>query len=175
MIQSVLMICTLTGPTHLVKAMKRFFLLLMLVLFVGACTSSVQEAEPARQILIEYLKDLNQGDYFQADGLYGGSYELLTTWNPEIEPTDHASLWEAGCSRNGLQCLLTRSVLFKEKVNDIYIFSVEFKTPNGDLFILGPCCGATETEQPPVTHFDFRVQKTPQGKLQVLDMPVYMP
>jgi hypothetical protein len=52
---------------------------------------------------------------------------------------------------------------------------VEFSLPDGTLFVLGPCCGATETEMPPVSSFAFRVQRQPDGAYAVLDLPPYVP
>jgi len=36
-------------------------------------------------------------------------------------------------------------------------FIVEFKYDDGTLIMLGPCCGATETDMPPKSQFPYTV------------------
>jgi hypothetical protein len=51
--------------------------------------------------------------------------------------------------------------LTEEKIiaKDGFEFVVEFVWIDGTLFKLGPCCGATEAEMPPVWQFPFMVRK----------------
>ncbi|MEX2029351.1 MAG: hypothetical protein WD906_00040 [Anaerolineales bacterium] len=51
---------------------------------------------------------------------------------------------------------------------------VEFVTDDGELFVLGPCCGATEAEMPPVWRFPYTVRVV-GGEYLVMEMPVYVP
>ena len=53
-----------------------------------------------------------------------------------------------------------------------YLFDVEFTSPDGTLFVQGPCCG--ETEGPTFSSFPFRVKKIESGFV-VLDLPPYVP
>jgi hypothetical protein len=129
----------------------------------------------ARQSLTQYFELLNKGSYDAGSQLYGGSYETLQTWNPEIDPNDHVKLWEAGCTRNGLNCLKVKNVVSEEKsAAGEYKFKVEFAQENGNLFVQGPCCGATETEQPSRTQFDYTVKKVGTDFL-VQQIPIYTP
>jgi hypothetical protein len=134
------------------------------------------DEEFARQALIVFFAQLQAGEYELAVDLYGGSYDVLTGFNPNVEPSDRATLWRNGCSINSLNCLVTRTVTLagRPSVNE-YIFDVEFSTREGDLFVLGPCCGATETEQPPVSRFPIRVVKGSDGFFRVIDLPPYIP
>ena len=68
-----------------------------------------------------------------------------------------------------------RSVTFDQLVEDAYIFQVEFNNPDGSLFVLGPCCGATETEMPPVSQFQFTVIRNADGRFVVMNTPPYVP
>lgn len=45
---------------------------------------------------------------------------------------------------------------------------------DGTLFVQGPCCGATETEEPPQSQFTFTVKKA-DNRFLVEELPVYVP
>lgn len=134
------------------------------------------DEENAKAVLIVFFDQLQAGDYELAVDLYGGSYDVLAGFNPDIDPNDFASLWRNGCSINGLRCLKTRSVTLAEQPSaEEYIFDVEFSTREGELFVLGPCCGVTETEQPSVSNFQVHVAKGDDGHFRVSDLPPYTP
>ena len=126
-------------------------------------------------MLVNLLTRLHTKDYAEAVPLYGGEYEQLQVFNPEIDPNDKLALWTWVCDNQLLQCLEVRSVTFKEQVGDSYIFQVEFNNADGSLFVLGACCGANETEMPPVSQFEFRVARTADGKFVVMNTPPYVP
>ena len=123
--------------------------------------------------MIDFFELLNAGKYAQADVLYGGSYEQLQVFNPDA--SDHAALWTWACEHWLLQCLKIRTATFKLLSGSTYIFQVEFNNADGTLFVLGPCCGANETEMPPVSQFEYRVSMTAPGKFTVMDLPPYVP
>ena len=107
--------------------------------------------------------------------MYGGSYEILVGYNPDLNPDDHAALLQNGCLLNGFQCLSMRTVTFKEITpKGEYIFTAEFNNPDGSLFELGACCGETPTT-PPQVQFEYRVMEGGDGNFAVLDLPVYVP
>jgi hypothetical protein len=137
---------------------------------------STSEQELAGETAILFFDYLRSGRYDDAAGLYGGSYEVLQGWNPSVEPADFTTLWRNGCSINGLNCLNTRSVQVAEQTaTGEFVFLVEFSTREGELFVLGPCCGANETEQPPVSVWPIRVAKGTDNQYRVMDMPSYSP
>lgn len=151
-------------------------MLVLMSLLLGACAPMNDKTGQARQALVDFFSHLEEGDFDTAQELYGGSYEVLIGFNPSLDPDDHAALWENACSLNGFQCLGVRTATFKElTVQGEYIFTVEFNLPDGTLFVLGPCCGATETEMPPVSQFEYRVIEDTDGNYVVLDLPVYVP
>jgi hypothetical protein len=132
----------------------------------------------ARAALEAFFDALNGGQYTKAAELYGGSYEELIGLNPDTDPNDHAALLERACTINGYQCLRVKNIVQQaQDWPDTYTFTVEFANPDGSLFVLGPCCGATETDMPPQSRFDFTVMKVPQagGMFRVQRLPVYMP
>ena len=135
-----------------------------------------EDVDAVRQTLEQYFAFLVNGQYDQAVNLYGGSYEWLIPNNPDIDPANKAALFEAGCRHNGLVCSLTiKDIVSAEQLSPEQIrFTVEFQNSDGSLFILGPCCGATEEEMPPVSQFNYLVQKV-DGAWLVMDLPVYVP
>ena len=140
-----------------------------------APTSLPSTASAAQQVLIEFFTLLNEEQYTEADALYGGSYEGLQGNNPDIDPSDHATLWMRGCKQNGLQCLKVRSVTFQRLEGDTHVFQVEFSNSDGSLFVRGPCCGASETDMPPQSLFEYKVATMADGKFVVMDTPPYVP
>ncbi len=83
---------------------------------------------------------------------------------------------EAACRYNGFRCdLQVRDVVRGEQESEgTYRFTLQFNTPDGQLFELGPCCGADPAEAPPVSQFDYTVE-VQEGEVRVLDLPVYQP
>ena len=138
-------------------------------------TSLPSTASEAHDVLVNFLTLLHTKKYTQAVPLYGGEYEALQVFNTAIDPNDPAALWTWACDNQLLQCLEVRSVIFKALVGDSYIFQVEFNNPDGSLFVLGPCCGATETEMPPVSQFEFTVMRNADGEFVVMNTPPYVP
>jgi uncharacterized protein len=127
------------------------------------------------QVLSAFFNRLAAGQYAAAATLYGGSYETLVGFNPDINPVDVAALWRHGCEMNGLQCLLVRIASFNEQtaVGET-IFTVQFSNPDGSLFVREACWGEEPT-LPPAFEFEYRVVQGDDGQFRVLDMPVYVP
>jgi hypothetical protein len=132
--------------------------------------------DQAQAALVEFFAALNAGEYAQAALLYGGSYETLQGFNPDVDPNDQTSLMRAGCTINGLMCLPVLDLTFVAG-NDqqAFVFDVAFANPDGSQFVLGPCCGATEEEMPPVSVFQVNVTCQPNSTCSVLDLPPYVP
>jgi hypothetical protein len=168
---------------------KQFLLLFVTILLAGciaqpitpapttqpAPTSLPSAAGDAQEVLVNFLTRLHTKNYAEAVSLYGGEYEQLQVFNTEIDPNDHLALWTWACDQQLLQCLGVRSTTFQELSGTAYIFQVEFNNPDGSLFVLGPCCGANETEMPPVSQFEFTVTRNAEGKFVVLNTPPYVP
>ena len=162
------------------------FLVLLLVVLIGCSpqpgntpqptqTSPPTTASEADEVLIDFLTLLHEANYAEAVPFYGGDYEPLQVFNPEIDPSDHIALWSWACDQRLLQCLEVRSMEFDYSSGDSYTFQVEFSKPDGSLFVRGPCCGADESEMPPQSQFQFTVSRTADGKFVVLDTPPYVP
>ncbi|WKZ41796.1 MAG: hypothetical protein QY328_07060 [Anaerolineales bacterium] len=153
--------------------MKKVFLVLFVLLFV-ACSPAKQESElpKAEATLRTFFSALANGQYAEAVMVYGGEYELLAGWNPDLSPTDHASLWQRGCEQNGLVCMEVMDVVNAVETESGFEFTVTFKTKDGELFEFTGCCGETLPE--PITEYAISVQKDGDG-YKVLSLPPYVP
>ena len=163
----------------------RYISILLITIVLVSCTpppasaptptSLPSTADEALAVLTRFFDLLNAKQYLEADALYGGEYEVLQINNPSSDPSDHAALWSWSCEYAGLQCLKVRNAIFQTLQGDTYVFQVEFSNPDGSLFVLGPCCGANETEMPPVSQFEYRVSRAEDGTFRVMDLPPYTP
>ncbi len=131
-------------------------------------------AAEAESTLTAYFAALHEGRYANAAALYAGSYGVLLDSNPDVDPQDHARLFERWCTQNGGQCLRVRSVVSRQAVSqDEMQFVVQFSGEDGALFTIGPCCGEPDTGQRQ-TDFAFVVQRV-GGSFRVLGLPPYVP
>jgi outer membrane murein-binding lipoprotein Lpp len=159
----------------MIKIYSKLFTGILAVLLLGSCVTNEAKKEQAQQALQVFFDQLAQGEYAAAADQYAGSYETLTTFNPDLDPDDYPTLWQYGCQMNGLQCLTLRTATFQEVTNTgEYVFTVEFNTQDGRRFELGACCGEEPTS-PPLYQFEYRVVESTDGQFRVLDLPVYMP
>jgi len=138
-------------------------------------TSLPSIASEAQEVLVKFLTSLHTKNYADAVPLYGGEYDQLQVFNPELDPNDHLALWTWTCDNQLLQCLEVRSTTFKELRGDTYVFQVEFNNPDGSLFVLGPCCGANLTDMPPVSQFEYIVSRNAEHRFVVMNTPPYVP
>ena len=130
------------------------------------------EAGRSLETLDAFLAAVHDGDFRTAAVLYGGSYESMADWNPQVDPSDAPGLFEAACTHQ-LRCeLAVRRVLAGSIQPDEHTFYVEFQTDDGQLWSMGPCCG--DTEAPTVSQFPFVVSRT-AGGWRVLTLPIYTP
>jgi hypothetical protein len=167
--------------------LNKYFTLLFAAILLASCaaqligtpqptqTSPSSEEIKAAHALGTFLVLLNEKNYADAVSLYGGDYEQLQVFNPDVNANDHATLWQGACEMSGLQCLPLRHAKLTHQEGDTYVFQVEFNNPDGSLFVLGPCCGADETEMPPVSQFEYTVMKNAEGKFVVMNLPPYVP
>ncbi len=166
---------------------KLFCLFLGIPLLLISCASQVVTAvaptatakppvaDEAQLVLIMFFDRLNAKEYAAADALYGGDYEQLKVFSADVDPADHAKLWANACELAGLQCLKLRTITLKSQTENTFTFQVEFSNSEGNLFVLGPCCGSNETEMPPVSQFEYTVTRSNDGKFFVMDLPPYVP
>jgi len=157
--------------------------LVVLVILLVACSpaaatpTEVGDIDHARQTLIDYFSALHNGDYEAAVArqAYDEDYYVwLRQNNQDVDPEDRAALMEAACTYQ-LVCREVLQVVSGEQTSDTeFEFWVEFANEDGTLFALGPCCGENETTMPPVSQFQFFVEKV-GSEFLVHGGPVYMP
>jgi hypothetical protein len=132
-----------------------------------------QGSDEAREALGAYFGALYAGDYAEAVARYGGSYEVLVGWNPDVAPYAQARLFQRGCEQNGLECMRLKRIVEERTISaGEFQFVVEFLNDDGTLFKLGPVGG--ETSGPTYTQFTYTVRNV-GGEYLVQDLPVYMP
>ena len=130
--------------------------------------------EQAQAILTDFYQLLNDGDYAQAAAEYGGSFDVLQRFNPEIDPDDKVSLLQAGCEINGLMCLpVLNATLIDSNEQGEFNFEVVYARPDGTPFVLLPCCGLVPL--PAVSEFTVQVICDADDTCQVQDLPPYAP
>jgi hypothetical protein len=154
------------------------FFLISLVL-LSSCSNPLSNDQShlatAQSTLESFFALLAHGAYEQAASLYGGDYEVLRSLNAAIPADNYASLWENGCSLNGYQCLEIKDIINANlDQQGIFHITVEFKLSNGDLLVVGPCCGADATQMPPRSQFEFTVRRT-KGVFLVQEPPIFVP
>jgi hypothetical protein len=138
-----------------------------------ATDSRLPEAQRALTSFFNYLHD---GHYTEAEALYGGTHEFMRDWNPDIPPDDLPQLMRRACQQNGIMCLKPMAVFPQGKQEQsTYSFTVQFANDDGSLFVRRPCCGASTTDEPPQSEFEFEVVEDPQGVFLVQEMPPYVP
>jgi len=159
-----------------------FFVLAALVVAAGGAVYYLQVQQPKplavsaqaeRQVLLAYFAALRTGRYAEAADLFGGDYEVLVGYNPEIDPRSHAALLEAACTVNGFACHLEPRNVVEVRVSEIEIqFTVEFQNPDGSTFEL-PCVESGPSECVPRTQLDYTVRRE-DDQYRVLELPVYV-
>ncbi len=124
------------------------------------------EVDQARQTLLGYFDALNDGHYVQASERYGGSFEVLQGYNPDLKADDYPALFERACTVNGFMCLEILEVVRQEVIQaDTFRFVVRFADPDGSLFM-----GGRTSEQ----EFAYTVRHVGE-RFVVADLPVYLP
>ena len=131
------------------------------------------DLQQARTTLTTYFSALHAGRYAEVTKYYGGGYEVLSSWQPNLNPNDHMRLFKNACLSGRLMCLEVRAVVQEEVVSPSeFKFVVEFKNEDGSLFVRGPCCGASETAMPSQFQFPYLVVKTWNDRFLVQGLPL---
>lgn len=137
---------------------------------VSFSVNAPTEKSEAERALRDYFAALNTGDYALAAKLYGGDTNPLQTWHPGVD-IDLPVLLQDACSKDGLKCLMPRSITYRgPDSNDGYQFYVEFNNNDGTFFYQG----TGEPGNGMISVFLFRVVRTQNG-YAVMDLPPFQP
>jgi hypothetical protein len=160
--------------------MRRNLANIFLAILLASCAAPTPEQpsdlDHAQQTLIDFFSLVHNGEYAEAVERHDDAefYETARQNNGSVDPNDKVALMEAACTYQ-LQCLEILSVVSGEEISETeFVFVVEFANADGTLFVLGPCCGADETEMPPVSQFEYRVEKV-GSEFFVHGSPVFVP
>ena len=135
----------------------------------------ISDVDTSKQILVDFFTHLHNKEYNDAVSLYawedaedpGGVFYYYTV------PGDKAKTLENFC-KSQPTCLKVK-VLRKEKLSDTqYKFTVQFLKDTGQIYVYGPCCGASEEEMPSRTEFEYKVEKI-GNSYKVITPPLYRP
>lgn len=128
----------------------------------------------AQQALIEFFDRLHRGDYAAAVELFGGSYESIIAYVPNVDPADYPALLQGMCNIH--RCLKVRQIVSSLQWRDDYfLIGVQLDDPEGGVFTFGPCCGASLEEFPPRSVFEYLVMKRADQTFVVIGLPPYVP
>lgn len=144
---------------------------------VNQGTAKTNDANIAKNTLLAFFDFLKNEKFDKAVELYEptelDSWEWLENFSPAEEKNNKALVLKNYCRATGT-CLTANILDVKQNNENEFIVSVKFLQNDGEIFVLGPCCGSTEEEMPPLSEFDFRVHK--KGDLfKVSTPPVYVP
>ncbi len=153
---------------------------------MGLGATAPRPASP-RDALVAFFAAISNGDYRTAGSLYGYGVneaqelvDIVLGWRDgdpawRADPNDFAAVLEKVCT-GGFLCLPLRSIVSETRISPTETeFVVELTGPDGELFVLGPCCGATETEMPPRRQFTYMVTRDETGSYRVKWSPILEP
>ena len=157
--------------------MKKIFFSLLSILLLSACqiTPKSRDISTPDKALITFFDHLTEENYTAASSLFAWSdpqarQGVRVFSAPEDE--DGAMVLKRYCQSTAT--CLKAEVLKVNEVQNGWELTTQFHHPDGSLFVLGPCCGATEEEMPPQDIFTFLVRSM-DGELKVATPPVYVP
>lgn len=97
-----------------------------------ACTNHPSNAElspdnPEDALKMYFNEALINKNFKMMVDLYGGDYNMLYIYNPDIEPNDRTSLMERYCTTNGGNIVRLNEILDTKKIDENeYKFTVSF-------------------------------------------------
>jgi len=140
----------------------------------AAPTPTAAPADPQADALTDYFAALHERRFEDAVALYGGAYDVLQDMNPDVDPADHAALFERYCTQNGGVCLPLAAIVARGVAADgPALFTVHFANDDGSIFGQGPCCGEPDAGTRR-TEFAFTVREI-EGALRTMELPPYVP
>ena len=141
--------------------------------------SEQDELMRAEETLVSFFAYLSNQDFEKALSLFelsddpANSWEGLEIFSLPEDRNDKTKVLKNYCQATGT-CLKARVIETKKEYNDTYNLVVQFQNADDSVFVLGPCCGATEEEMPPQDKFNFKVKKI-NNVFKVATAPIYVP
>ena len=143
--------------------MKLYFILFALFFLVTGCIEKSEKyPDNPETVLQAYFNSLYEENYDQVVNYYGGTYELLQGYNPQIDSNDHAALFKAYIEINGGQLVKIDSIIKNKEIrmNEEYSFELTFIDKEGNSFREGMV-------------YMYSVNKI-DGQYKVMELPPYL-
>ncbi len=140
-----------------------------------------QEKEQAQETLLNFFNYVASDDFKNAVKIFYPldendkyNWDMITQYrDPEKQNSSKEEELAYYCSAVGT-CLRAELLGFGKRAENDYIFTIQFREKDGSKYIFGPCCGATEEDEPSRTQFEYEVKKI-DGDYKVVTPPLYRP
>lgn len=145
------------------KFMKYCFSLIALLLIMTGCTEKTEVyPDDPEAILRSYFESLYDENYDRVVTYYGGTYELLQGYHPQMNGNHHAELFRAYIEITGGQLVKIDSIINVKEIlaNEEYQYELTFIDKEGNSFREGMV-------------YTYGVKKV-DGKFKVMDLPPYL-
>lgn len=164
---------------YLLMALLGLFIILGALLFFQQKNISTSMPKSSQKdVLVDFFYALSKKDYEKADSLFNFSDENVEFLSTFVDPVQDVPLLENYCNVMGT-CLPIGSIqdgdpAFNNSSPNKKYYVVTFINNDGSDFVLGPCCGASESEMPSKTEFTYEVVKV-GNEYKVNTLPLYRP
>jgi hypothetical protein len=139
-----------------------------------------EQIDTARQVLLTYLDDLNQGKYADAAGLYysdridanSPDYQFLKKNHPSLALDNVAAVLKVLCEDKRFPCAKFRDIVYQGSfAGNGLSFYIEYAAPDGSAMVSPiPCSGVPSTCEP-VTAFLFNLIPASDGSYKLSSLP----
>jgi hypothetical protein len=182
------------------KIPKAYLVIMLIILLVGTLLFLKKPKPPANQpsltpspvitkdlgpvtaenILVSFFNYVNNNDYENAVtllSLSSSDWESMGGYasgnSPENFLSNKESILKQYCE--AIQtCLKAKPIKVVMLSDTEYRITTQFINQDGSIFVLGPCCGATEETMPSRQEFEYTVMKI-DGEYKVANPPQYRP
>jgi len=145
----------------MIKNLFGSLILIMIVLLFAGCSNTSENIDDPDKVLKEYFELLAKEDYEAAISYYGGSYEELEGYAPNVDPKDKPALYKNYVQVTGGALVRLDEIIKKEEVNSgHYNYVVSFETPDGEIFRNGQ-------------QYEYTVKKI-DGRFKVMELIPYV-
>lgn len=146
---------------------------------------SDNDINKAEDTLINFFNYLHDGKYDKAVslfepweegiGMHKSSWEGILSFSPQNKRNGEGKAIGLRKIYQSVGVPIKVKILGVEKVADgNYKLRVNFIKDDGEIYIYGPCCGATEKKMPSQSEFDYFVQRV-NGVYKVRTPPLFRP
>lgn len=143
--------------------MKLFLNLFALLLLIAGCTEKIEVYPDDPETIVQaYFKSLYDENYNQVIIYYGGTYEELQGYHPQMDGNDRAALFRAYIEITGGQLVKIDSIVKMTEIraDEEYSFELTFIDKEGKSFRGGMI-------------YTYSVKKV-DGQFKVMELPPYL-